>query len=158
MSASLVTGLFVLCPSLILRTIVKASLAMRFTHSYAAAAVAFFLRGVPVGEARTSPVKRWVPSDPQAFEVELGFDSVGRYLATIGMVRCRIHFTALTVDRSAKRFSASYLLGQAFCSSWKFQLPPVHMRPLYRCGCRWLRDLCLANRPSTSVCPSCHRK
>ena len=88
----------------ILRTIVNASPAMRFTHTYAAAAVVFFLNAVPVSSARSSRAKRWVPSDPEAWEVQLGFDPVGRYVATIGMVRSPNIFTALTVDWGAKLF------------------------------------------------------
>jgi len=72
----------------------NASLAMRFTHLYAPLAVAFFLRAIPVTEARISRAKRdgpWVPSNPQAFEVKVSFDDVGRYLIPIGMVRRRIN-------------------------------------------------------------------
>jgi len=37
-------------------------------------------------EARTRRDTTWVPSDPQAFELKLGFDQVGRIVTTIGMV------------------------------------------------------------------------
>lgn len=73
---------------------------MRFTHTYAAAAVVFFLDAVPVSEARSSRAKRWVPSDPQAFEVQLGFDPVGRYVTTIGMVRFRIYLQHSLLTRA----------------------------------------------------------
>lgn len=60
---------------------------LRFAHLCAAAAIAL----VPASEARWfSRTKRdsaWVPTDPLAFEVNLSFDHVGRYLAPIGMVR-----------------------------------------------------------------------
>jgi hypothetical protein len=42
-------------------------------------------------EARAVRTKRhhndvWTPSDPQAFELKLGYDQVGRFVTTIGMV------------------------------------------------------------------------
>ena len=42
-----------------------------------------------LGRAAQAHTKRdtaWVPSDPQAFELKLGFDQVGRYVIPIGMV------------------------------------------------------------------------
>lgn len=66
---------------------------LRFPHLCAAAAT---IALVPASEARVSRTKRasaWVPSDPQAFEVNLSFDNVGRYLAPIGMVRRPINRT-----------------------------------------------------------------
>ncbi len=65
----------------------------RFAHLWAAAAA---IALVPASEARVSRTKRdsaWVPIDPQAFEVNLSFDHVGRYLAPIGMVRRPINRT-----------------------------------------------------------------
>jgi hypothetical protein len=67
-------------------TAANASLMMQFTHLFAAAALSL----VPGAEASAFRTKRdavWLPSDPHAFEVNLGFDSVGRYLTPIGMVR-----------------------------------------------------------------------
>jgi len=58
---------------------------MRFIVLCAAAALAL---GEAI-EARTTRVNRrdvWNPSDPLAFELALGFDPVGRYVTTIGMV------------------------------------------------------------------------
>ena len=67
---------------------------MRSTFLSAAAAATvpfvFFFAEVPLTEARSSRAKRdapWVPSDPRAFQVNLGYDTVGRYVASIGMVR-----------------------------------------------------------------------
>jgi hypothetical protein len=48
------------------------------------AAVAF-LSGQATN-ARNNRRDDWVPSNPQALEVNLGFDKVGRYVATIGVV------------------------------------------------------------------------
>ena len=78
---------------------------MRFTHTYAAATAVFFLNAVPVSEARSSRAKRWVSSDPQAFEVQLGFDPVGRYVATIGMVRYRIYLQHSLLTGARNGFS-----------------------------------------------------
>lgn len=52
----------------------------------AVAAAIAFLR--PATAAPTARVNRrdWVPTNPQAFEVDIGFDQAGRYVITIGMV------------------------------------------------------------------------
>ena len=62
---------------------------MQFIRLYAAAAVAFLITEVPVTEAWSFRTKRgdWEPSDPLAYEVPITFDSFGRFLAPIGMVR-----------------------------------------------------------------------
>jgi len=48
------------------------------------AAVLAFLGGA--AEARTKRDTPWVPSDPRAFELKLGFDRIGRHVIDIGMV------------------------------------------------------------------------
>jgi len=50
---------------------------------YAVTAVAFWGQ---VTYARTNRRDVWVPSNPEAFEVKLDFDKVGRHVASIGMV------------------------------------------------------------------------
>jgi hypothetical protein len=68
-----------------------------------AAATVAFLGGAPVTEARASRATRdaaWVPSDPDAFEVKLSFDKVGRHVTDIGMVRREIMRTAFCSLRS----------------------------------------------------------
>jgi len=101
---------------------------MRFTHFWAAAAVAF----VPVTEAQATD---WAPSDPEAFEVKLDFDSVGRYTAPIGMVRRAINSTHCSPTPLTTFTSfLLYLLGQALVPSWQFQLPFVHILALHCCG------------------------
>lgn len=54
----------------------------------AALAAPAFLGGAT--EARRKREPAWVPSDPQAFGLKLGFDKVGRYVIDIGMVSRKI--------------------------------------------------------------------
>jgi len=93
---------------------------MRFTHPYAAAAVAFFLRGVPLTDARTPPAKRWMPSDPKAFETELSFDPVGRYVATIGMVRCQINLQHSPLTETRTGFPLHIYQGRPWARAGNF--------------------------------------
>jgi len=73
---------------------------MRRTFLFAAAPVAL-LPGSQAWGFRTKRDAAWVPSDPQAFEVSLGFDNGGRYTAPIGMVRRTILFTTKPAADSA---------------------------------------------------------
>jgi len=126
---------------------------MRFTHFWAAAAVAF----VPVIKAQATD---WAPLDPEAFEVKFGFDNIGRYIAPIGMVRSAInstHCSPKPLPLTAFTSFLLFLLGQALVQSWQFQLPFIHILALHRCGRCWLRRLCCGNGSSTSVCPSYYR-
>jgi hypothetical protein len=66
---------------------------MRCAFLCAAAAAASLVPGSEAWPFLTKRNALWAPSDPHAFEVNLGFDNVGRYLATIGMVRRTILFT-----------------------------------------------------------------
>ena len=62
---------------------------MQFVRLHAAAAAAFLITEAAVTEAWSFRTKRdvWVPSDPLAYEVKITFDSSGRFLTPIGMVR-----------------------------------------------------------------------
>ncbi len=59
---------------------------MLFIVLCAAAAVAFLSPATAARAARVNRRDVWVPSNPQAFEVDIGFDQAGRYVITIGMV------------------------------------------------------------------------
>ena len=53
--------------------------------------------------ATDAPTKRdaaWVPSDPQAFQIDLGFDRVGRYVTPMGMVSRQSALLRHSIDRS----------------------------------------------------------
>jgi hypothetical protein len=62
--------------------------------AFLCAAAAATLPGSEAWAFLTKRDTNWVPSDPQAFEVNLGFDNAGRYLAPIGMVRRTILLVA----------------------------------------------------------------
>jgi hypothetical protein len=52
----------------------------------AAAALVFSAAATDARTVRTKRDAAWVPSDPQAFQIDLGFDRVGRYVTPMGMV------------------------------------------------------------------------
>ena len=63
---------------------------MLYIVLYVAAVVAFLspvIAAAPTADTDRRDV--WVPTNPQAFEVDLGFDRAGRYVITIGMVSRR---------------------------------------------------------------------
>ena len=59
---------------------------MLFIVLCAAAGVTFLAQATEARSTRPNRRDVWVPLNPQAFEVKLDFDKVGRYVTTIGMV------------------------------------------------------------------------
>ena len=106
---------------------------MHFPFLCAAAAAAF----LPSSDAwafRRTKRAAWVPSDPKAFEVNLGFDNAGRYIAPIGMVCLTILLT--TPPLTALCLASSSLirasLGPALAISALFCPHPLHTLLLLR--------------------------
>ena len=95
----------------------SSAITMLFIALYAAVVVAFLSPATAARTARSDRRDVWIPTNPEAFEVDLGFDRVGRYVITIGMVSRSRHKSRIADHRCFMIIRANLSLKPAISAS-----------------------------------------